>query len=80
LESIVFDDNTNLSLYIEQIKEQQELSSFIEAVVWYHDNETDMEMVDIVKLLNTRILDKIKFEAQDNKLLKEKTKPLTIEL
>ena len=80
MESIVFDDNTNLSLYIEQIKEQQELSSFIEAVVWYHDNETDMEMVDIVKLLNTRILDKIKFEAQDNKLLKEKTKPLTIEL
>lgn len=66
----MFLDKTHFSLRIEEIKLEKQFDLYIEAVVWFYENETDQEMVDIVKMLNQKILDSIEYEAQENKLLK----------
>ncbi len=67
----MFKTPNEFSIHIENIKLEQEFSTYIEAVVWFHDNETDAEMEDIVKMLNSKILGAIEFEATSNKLLKD---------
>jgi uncharacterized protein YtpQ (UPF0354 family) len=66
----VFLDKTHFSLRIEEIKLEKQFDLYIEAVVWFYENETDQEMTEIVKMLNQKILDSIEYEAQENKLLK----------
>lgn len=66
----MFLDKTHFSLRIEEIKLEKQFDLYIEAVVWFYENETDQEMTEIVKMLNQKILDSIEYEAQENKLLK----------
>lgn len=66
----MFLDKNQFSLHIEQIKIDKQFDTYIEAVVFYYEMETDQEMSDISKMLNKKILDNIEFEAQEQKLLK----------
>lgn len=63
-------DKNQFSMRIETIKAERKFDTYIESVVWFYENETDQEMVDITKMLNQKILDSIEYEAQENKLLK----------
>lgn len=63
-------DKTQFSLHIEEIKKIKNFDTYIEAIVYFYENETDQEMSDITKMLNQKILDRIEYEAQENNLLK----------
>lgn len=63
-------DKNQFSLRIEEIKKEKQFDSYIEAVVYFYENDTDQEMGDITKMLNQKILDCIEYEAQEQKLLK----------
>lgn len=66
----MYTDKNHFSLHIEEIKKDKGFDTYIEAVVWFHDNETDQEMSEIVKMLNQKIVDSIAYEAEEQKMLK----------
>lgn len=67
----MFKSSNDFCLYLERLKEEQELETYLETVVWYTENESDMEYSQIVKHLNKRILDKIHNEANIHRLVKD---------
>lgn len=66
----MFIDKNHFSLHIEKIKLDKAFPRYIDAVVYFYENETDQEMSEVIKLLNKKILDQIEYEAQEGKLLK----------
>lgn len=66
----MFIDKTQFSLHIEEIKLKKEFESYIETLVYFYENETDQEMSEITKMLNTKIIEHIRYEAEEQKLLK----------
>lgn len=67
-----FKSSTDFCLYLERIKQEQELDSYIETVLWYAEHESDLEFEQIVRYLNKKIRDSIEYEAIRDNMLKEK--------
>jgi len=67
---MIFKNQNDFSLYIESIKQDKSFDTYTEAVEWFYENETDHEMSDIAKMLNTKIINTIQFEAESKGLLK----------
>lgn len=67
---MIFKNQNDFSLYIESIKRDKSFDTYTEAVEWFYENETDHEMSDIAKMLNTKIINTIQFEAESKGLLK----------
>lgn len=70
--TIRFKNKKDLSLYIEKIKLENDFETYIEAISYFYENESDSEMEDITKMLNQKILDNIADEAQRFNLTKYK--------
>lgn len=68
----MFKDSNEFCLHLEKIKQEQQFDSFIETVIWFAENESDLEMEQIVKYLNKRFKDGIEYEARQMNMLKEK--------
>lgn len=73
-----FKNPNDFSLYVEEIKRKQNLETYIEAVVWFAENETDLEMEQIVRYLNKKILTAIEYEANELRMLKENSKSIEL--
>jgi len=71
-----FKDANSFCVYLEELKLKHNFESYIETVVWYVENESDLEPEDLVKYFNKKILDAIKFEAISSNRLKESTPEL----
>lgn len=71
---MMFKDENEFSIYIETLKEREGLSTIIEALVFFYENETDQEMEDLVKLMNRRLREKVEAEAIDGRMVMDKTK------
>lgn len=67
----MFKDSNDFCIYLEQIKKNQELETYIETLIWYFEHESDMEMDTLVKHLNKKIRDGIEYEARTMNLLKD---------
>lgn len=64
------DNQHDLCRKIESMKVEMGFETYIETIVWFHEHETDVEIEDISKHLNKKIVDHIQSEAIDNKMLK----------
>ncbi len=76
--NIGFKNPNEFSLRIEEIKRSQELDSYIEAVVWFSENESDLDIEQIAKFLNKKIRDAIEHEANVKRLLKENNESVAL--
>ena len=66
-----FKSSTDFCLYLERIKQEQEIDTYLETVLWYAEHESDLEMEQIVRYLNKKIRDGIEYEARMMNMLKE---------
>lgn len=73
-----FKNQNDFSIRIEQIKDEQQLDTYIDAVVWFSENECDEDIDALAKYLNKKIKDAIRCEAVQLNLLKDKTKLVSI--
>jgi hypothetical protein len=67
-----FKDSNEFCLHLEQIKIDHSFDGYIESLLWYHEHESDLEVEVLVKHLNPKIIEAIKYEAIQNNMLKEK--------
>lgn len=67
-----FKSSNDFCLRLETIKIDNNFEGYMESLLWYHENESDLEIDQLVKHLNPKILDHIKYEAIQQNLLKEK--------
>lgn len=67
----MFKNQSEFSLHIEKLKEENGFESYTETVAWFYENETDHDMEDIVKMLNPKIIGSIQYEAEERGLLKD---------
>lgn len=74
----MFKNESEFSLYIEELKEEKKFDSIIETLVYFYENETDQDMEDIAKLLNRRLREKIAVEASENRLLVDKIREVRL--
>jgi hypothetical protein len=66
----MFKTQNDFSLHIEAIKQKHNLPTYTDAVLWFHENETDHEFDEIVKMLNKKITNHIKVEAEQSGMIK----------
>jgi len=66
----MFKDANEFSLYIEKIKADQQFETYMEAVMYFYENETDHEMADIAKMLNRKIIGELQLEGEASGQLK----------
>lgn len=69
----MFRSKNDFCLYLEQMKKDLELDTYIETVLHFYENETDQEIEDIAKLLNKKLIDSIEREGVDLKVIKGNT-------
>lgn len=69
--NIGFKDPNDFSLYIETLKLDYRFDTYMETLVWYLENESDMELEGIVKYLNKKLKDSIEYEALQMNMLKQ---------
>lgn len=62
---------------IERIKIDMKFDTYTETILWLHENETDVEIEEIAKNLNQKIVEHLRNEAIDVNMLKMK-KPRSI--
>lgn len=67
-----FRDSNDFCLHLEQIKIKNSFEGYIETLLWYHENESDLEIESLIKHLNSKIIENIKYEAIQQNMLKEK--------
>lgn len=67
----MFANPNDFSLHIEKIKTENDFETYMEAVVFYYENETDHEMEEISKMLNQKIKDSLLYEAMKKGMMKE---------
>lgn len=67
-----FKSSTDFCLHLERIKQEQELDTYMETVLWYAEHESDLEFEQIVRYLNKKIHDSIEYEAIKGNMLKDK--------
>lgn len=73
-----FKNQTDFSLHIERIKEENNYATYMEAVIHFHEHESDHEIEEIVKLLNKKIISAIEVEAKQQGMMKDNTIGVTL--
>lgn len=73
-----FKTTNEFSIRLEQIKRDHNFESYIDTLLWYAEHESDAEIETLVKFLNKKIVDAIKFEAQTKNLLKSSTEMVSL--
>lgn len=73
-----FNNSTDFCIYLEQLKSKLEFDSYIETIVYYSEHESDVDLEQLVKFLNKKIVDGIKYEASQNNLFKDETKLISL--
>lgn len=66
---MIFKSENEFSLYIEELKNRENLT-YIGAILHFHENESDHDFDEIVKMLNKKILSEIQLEAEQLNMLK----------
>lgn len=66
----MFKDANEFSLHIEKIKAEREFETYMEAIMYFYENETDHDMVDIAKMLNRKIIGELQIEGEASGQLK----------
>ena len=61
---------SEFNIHLENLKVEHGFETYIETLVYYYDNETDLEFNEIVKLLNRRIIGFIIKEAEQSLAVK----------
>ncbi len=69
--------NNDLPQRIERIKIDMRFDTYMETILWLHENETDVEIEEIAKHLNQKIVEHLRNEAIDINMLNMK-KPRSI--
>lgn len=69
--------NNDLPQRIERIKIDMQFDTYMETILWIHENETDVEIEEIAKNLNQKIVEHLRNEAIDVNMLNMK-KPRSI--
>lgn len=67
----IFKNSNEFSLHIEALKLKHEFETYTETLVWFYENETDHEMEEIAKMLNSKLIGDIRNEASAAGLLKD---------
>lgn len=67
----MFMTQNDFSLHIEEIKQEFQFETYMEAVMYFYENETDHEIEEISKMLNKKIRDTIMLEAMQAGMMKE---------
>lgn len=73
-----FKNPNEFSIHIEHIKKTQEFDSYIESIVWFAENESDLEIEQIAKFLNKKLREAIEHEANIKNLLKDSSKSVQL--
>ncbi len=68
----MFKTSTDFCLHLEKIKIDHEFDTYIEAVTYFAETESDQSYEHIVKCLNKKICDQIAVEAAELNMLKSK--------
>ena len=66
----MFKTKNEFCLYLENLKQDLELDTYIETIIYFYENETDQEMEDIAKLLNKKLIDCIEREGVNINMVK----------
>jgi hypothetical protein len=69
----MFKTKNDFCLYLERLKKQHDIPTYVETIVYFYENETDQEMEDIAKLLNKKLIDSIEREASMNNMIQTHT-------
>lgn len=64
----------DFSLVIEKLKIEKNFDTYTETVAYYYENLSDHDMTDIVKRLNNKIIERIRFEAEESMSVKVTSK------
>lgn len=62
---MMFKSKNEFCLYLEEMKQKFNFSTYIETIIYFYQNETDQEMEDIAKMLNKKLVDCIGREGVD---------------
>lgn len=73
-----FKDSNSFCIHLEKLKKELELPTYIETITWFVENETDLEVEQVVRHLNKKVIDSIKYEAYSMNMLKEKTELVSL--
>jgi hypothetical protein len=68
----------DVNLQIERLKKEQEFDTYLEAVSFFLENETDEEPIRVAKLLNKKIIEEIQQEAGALGMLKTDEPAITV--
>lgn len=76
--NVGFKDANDFSLHLENLKIEFGFDSYMETVVWYMENESDLDIDELVKYLNRKIREQIEYEALQLNMLKEKDTTISL--
>lgn len=74
----VFESQTDLCLHLEHIKLEKSFDTYIETIVWFCENESDIPLEEFAKELNKTIIDHIEVEARAVNMFKDKEPLVTL--
>lgn len=66
----MFKSKNEFCLYLEKLKQELEVDTYIETITYFYENETDQEMEDIAKMLNKKLVDCIEREGVNINMIK----------
>lgn len=65
-----FKTKNEFCLKLEEIKQEQNFETYLETILYYYEHNTDIEMEQLARFLNKKILDSVKYEANQLNMLK----------
>jgi len=74
----MFKTNNEFNLYIEQIKKAHKFETYLEAISYFIEHESDEEPEQIAKMLNKKIIEELRIEASANGLFRHHEKVITL--
>lgn len=74
----MFKTENDFNLYIEQIKKAQAFDTYLEAITYFMEHESDESPEKISKMLNKKLKEEIRKEASNAGLLRNNEKVITL--
>lgn len=73
----MFQNENDFSLHIEKLKQEKQNETILETIIEFcEDNDCDVE--DVVKLLNTNLVQQLEIEAKQQKMMKDNTMSISV--
>lgn len=73
-----FKNKNEFSLYLEDIKIKHKFDGYIETILYFYENESDHEIKEIVRMLNKKIIDSVRHEAESTGMIKLDTNSIDL--